>query len=305
MIVLVTGSTGLVGRAFQRIIKNTRHIDNHYYYFVSSKDANLCDPEECDLLYRRVKPDMVVHLAAKVGGLFYNMKHNRDMYVDNMKMNMNIMEASERHKVKKTIVCLSTCIFPDSTTEMHLGDLHQGPPHESNYGYAFAKRNLEVMCRLYNSADNSEYHYVIPCNIYGPEDHFNLVQSHVIPALITRFEQAMDSNNQEVRLFGTGKARRQFVYVDDVVRRILDIIHTKENTKKNTIEFGHVIAPPMEYSIAETAKLIAREVGYTGKIIFDGDTSKDGQYRKYIVSRDTGSWTCLEEGIQETIRKRI
>lgn len=304
MIVLVTGSTGLVGRAFQRIVKSPSYTGCHDYYFVSSKDANLCNPEECDLLYRRIKPDIVVHLAAKVGGLFYNMKHNRDMYVDNMKMNMNIMEASERHNVKKTIVCLSTCIFPDNSTEMHLSDLHQGPPHESNYGYAFAKRNLEVMCRLYNSATTSvggEYHYVIPCNIYGPEDHFNLVQSHVIPALITRFEQAIETNAEVVRLFGTGKARRQYVYVDDVVRSILKVVESA------TIQRGHVIAPPIEYSIAETAKIIAREVGYTGKIVFDGDASKDGQYRKFIVSKEgtQEQWVSLEEGIQETLRKRI
>lgn len=302
MIVLVTGSTGLVGKAFQRIVKNHGYIDNNYY-FVSSKDANLCNPEECDSLYRNIKPDIVVHLAAKVGGLFYNMEHNRDMYVDNMKMNMNIMEASERHKVKKTIVCLSTCIFPDKTSEMHLSDLHQGPPHESNYGYAFAKRNLEVMCRLYNSSSSTgaEFHYVIPCNIYGPEDHFNLVQSHVIPALITRFEQAIETNTDVVRLFGTGRARRQFVYVDDVVRSILNIV---EGT---TIQRGHVIAPPIEHSIAETAKIIAREVGYNGKIVFDGDASKDGQLRKFIVSKEAPhtTWVSLEEGIQETLRKRI
>lgn len=300
MKVLVTGSTGLVGRAFQRLAKIK---PEHEYYFASSKDANLCDPTACDLLYNNFRPDIVVHLAARVGGLFYNIANNRDIYLDNMKMNMNIMESSLKYNVKRTIVCLSTCIFPDSTTEMSLDDLHNGPPHGSNFGYAYAKRNLEIMCRLFNqSLETNRFLYVVPCNIYGPEDHFNnLGRSHVIPALVTRFQNAQDSNETVVTLPGTGAARRQFVYVDDVVRVIMRLIETD-----NVTPIGHVIAPPLEYSIADTAKMIAREVGFQGKVCFDGDTLKDGQYRKYIVSTvPLMNWVSLEEGIQETVRKRI
>lgn len=300
MKVLVTGSTGLVGRGFQRLAKSK---PEHEYYFASSKDANLCDPEACNQLYNNIRPDIVIHLAARVGGLFYNIENNRDIYLDNMKMNMNVMESSLKYNVKRTIVCLSTCIFPDCTGEMTLDDLHKGPPHGSNFGYAYAKRNLEIMCRLFNQGlENKRFFYVVPCNIYGPEDHFNdLARSHVIPALVTRFQTAQDNYETSINLPGTGTARRQFVYVDDVVRVIMRLM--EQSTLSET---GHVIAPPLEYSIADTAKIIARQVGFTGKILFDRDASKDGQYRKYIVSTVPHMhWMSLEDGIQETLRKRI
>src|SRR6056300_1413163 len=177
MSTLITGSTGLVGSALKNFFPNA--------ICVSSKDANLTDPESTFRLIQAYKPDIVIHLAANVGGLFKNMNDNVDMFTKNIYINTNIVDACVKNQVTKFIGCLSTCIFPaEIEYPIHENVLHDGEPHESNFGHGYAKRMLEVHCRAVSEQYGYKYKCVIPTNIYGPHDNFSLIDGHVIPALI-------------------------------------------------------------------------------------------------------------------------
>jgi GDP-L-fucose synthase len=183
--VLVTGGTGLVGKALQRIVKLLDLDNQEQWVFLSSKDADLRDPAQTELLFSKYKPNYVIHLAAFVGGLFKNIKYKVEFWRYNTIMNENILHYSHKYNVEKVISCLSTCIFPDKTTyPIDETMIHDGPPHQSNEGYAYAKRMIDVQNRLYAEEYGCKFTSVIPTNIYGPNDNFHLEDSHVIPGLI-------------------------------------------------------------------------------------------------------------------------
>ena len=182
MKILVTGGSGLVGSALKRISKN---YSNYQLIFVSSKDYDLTQLSQTRLMLIKIEPDCVIHLAANVGGLYKNMNKKVDIFEQNLIMNYNIVKCCFELKINKLIACLSTCIFPDKTLyPINEDNLHQGEPHFSNEGYAYAKRMLEVHIRKYREQYNKDYFCITPCNIYGPNDNFNLEDSHVIPGLI-------------------------------------------------------------------------------------------------------------------------
>ena len=149
------------------------------------------DRESSRAVFEKYKPAYVIHLAAKVGGLFNNMAHKVEFYNDNIIMNMNVMELCREFKVKKLISCLSTCIFPDKTTyPIDETMIHTGPPHYSNEGYAYAKRMIEVMDRLYAEEYGCHFTAIVPTNIYGPYDNYEIEGGHVVPGLIHKFYKA-------------------------------------------------------------------------------------------------------------------
>jgi len=188
---------------------------------LSSKDCSLTDPKEIDELFLREKPTHVIHLAAKVGGLFMNLKYKAEMWSDNVLMNENLLRACHKHKVQKLVSCLSTCIFPDKTTyPIDETMLHNGPPHCSNEGYAYAKRMIDVASRCYREQYGDNFVTVVPTNIYGPYDNFNLEDSHVLPALIHKCYLAKQ-NGGTFNVRGTGTALRQFIYSKDLGRIML------------------------------------------------------------------------------------
>lgn len=191
--VLVTGGTGLVGKAIEAVV-NEENVSNETWYFASSKDADLRDRASTKALFDRIKPTHVIHLAAMVGGLFRNLKYKVEFYRENILINDNVMECSHEIGVVKLVSCLSTCIFPDKTSyPIDETMIHNGPPHHSNAGYAYAKRMIDVMNKAYN-----EQHYggaarftsIIPTNIYGPHDNYRCVfTDHIslIPPNTVRF----------------------------------------------------------------------------------------------------------------------
>jgi len=188
--VVVTGGTGLVGRAVQAVVSEDGHAGENWV-FLGSKDGDLRSMQATKAVFDKHKPTHVLHLAAFVGGLFRNLKYKVDFYRDNMLMNDNVMECSKAYNVK-LVSCLSTCIFPDKTTyPIDETMIHNGPPHKSNEGYAYAKRMLDVMNHCYLDQHGCKFTSVVPTNIYGPHDNFNIQDGHVIPGVLYMLSLAL------------------------------------------------------------------------------------------------------------------
>ena len=284
---LLTGAGGLVGSTITAPLKvyGGDHLD-------------LRDRDRVSIYFRTHNPEVVIHTAAKVGGLGANTNSMSDFYRDNILINTNVLDASQRTGVKKVISFLSTCIFPDKTTyPLTEAMLHNGPPHPSNFGYAYAKRMLDVQSRAIATQYGLNYSCVIPTNIYGPKDNFSLKTGHVIPSLIHKCYLAKRDNTDFV-VWGSGKPLREFIYSQDVGKLVQLLLN---------IPFDSVIlSPSEEVSIGRVAEIIANAMGFKGKIVYD-TTKSDGQFRKPTCNKKLQSlipdyeFTPLEEGIQFTV----
>ena len=293
--ILVTGGSGLVGSALKSISSQF----DYSFIFMDSKKCNLLDYQETTRVFNEIKPDYVIHLAANVGGLFKNMDQPVKMLEDNLLMNINVLKASYAAGVRNLIACLSTCVFPDKIRfPINESMLHNGPPHSSNEGYAYAKRILETQCKCYSSEYGVNYNCVIPTNVYGPHDNFNLFDSHVIPGLIHRCYLAKKESIPFI-VRGTGTPLRQFIYSEDLATLIMEILVSGSND-------SFIISPSEEYSIKEVASLISSAFDYDN-IVFDSGFS-DGQHRKtadnskLIKHFGRFEFTELKTGIEETVR---
>ena len=271
MKVLVTGSSGLVGSA----IKNISPDYPYDFIFVSSKDADLTDYMQTYRLFSKHKPDYVIHLAACVGGLFKNMNYKVDMFEKNTLINFNVVKYSHTFKVKKLVCCLSTCIFPDKTTyPINETMLHDGPPHSSNDAYAYAKRMLEIHCKTYQDQFDDNFICVIPTNIYGPNDNYNLEDGHVIPALTQRCYLAK-KEGKPFRVLGSGTPLRQFVYSDDLAKLFMWTLENYNEKESLILSVGE----KNEVAIKDIALEIAKSFDYEHMMEFDTRYS-DGQFKK-------------------------
>ena len=196
----------MVGRCFQgdKFIK------------VNHKACDLTDPRQVEVMFNSIRPDAVIHCAAKVGGLQANITQKGDFFYQNIMMNTNVIESARKSGVKKLISFLSTCVFPN-VVEYPLSPekIHLGKPHYSNDAYAYAKRMSDIQIQAYREQFGCEYFSVIPTNIYGPGDNYNLQNGHVVPTLIHKFYLAK-KNNTPVEIWGTGKPLREFIYSEDV-----------------------------------------------------------------------------------------
>tara|TARA_A200000113_G_C8825121_1_gene341841 strand:- start:376 stop:1311 length:936 start_codon:yes stop_codon:yes gene_type:complete len=299
MKVLVTGGTGLVGSAIKSICSNY----DHDFVFLSSKSGDLSILSEVYRIFEEHKPDIVIHLAACVGGLYKNMNENGTMFERNILINTNVLKCCVKYKVKKTLSCLSTCIFPANTTyPINEYMLHTGPPHNSNEGYSYAKRMLDVQSRMYRQQYNMKFITVIPTNIYGPYDNYNFYNAHVIPALIHKCYLAK-ANNTPFMVMGSGKPLRQFIYSVDLAQLIL---WSLENYDDST---PLILSPSEkdEISIGVVARLIAKSFNYEKHIMFQPEFS-DGQYKKtadnsrLIQKIGSFNFTKIEKGIDLSVK---
>jgi GDP-L-fucose synthase len=285
---LITGGTGLVGSALKDL-----GIDDYYCIFLSSKTCDLTDFTTTYKLFENVKPEYVIHLAACVGGLFKNMTQKVKMLEDNLAINTNVLKCSKMFGVRRLVACLSTCIFPDNIEyPITVEKLNDGPPHDSNSGYAYAKRILEFQCRTYNQTFGTNFVCVVPTNMYGPHDNFHPDDSHVIPALIRACHMAKIQGKPFV-VRGSGKPLRQFMYSGDFARFLLKTLESK-------LRETSIIAPSEEFSICELAHYIKEAIGYDDPVTFD-ESFSDGQYRKTVVGTQDFDFTSLEDGIQKTV----
>lgn len=300
MRILVTGGSGLVGSAIK---KASIEYTNYEFIFVNSLDINLLNYNDTLNYFKNSKPDIIIHLAANVGGLFKNMSQPASMFEQNMLINSHVLKATHECGIDKLIACLSTCIFPDDCTyPIDETMLHLGPPHSSNAPYAYAKRMLEIGCEAYSKQYGHKYFCIIPTNIYGPNDNFNLEDSHVIPGLIHKCFLAKQSNSKFI-VSGTGKPLRQFIYSYDLAECILWTMEKYNSTNSIILSPD----PDSEISIEQVARLIAREFDYEHMMEFDTSKS-DGQYKKTASNKlfrelNPGfQFTDIEYGINVTVK---
>lgn len=257
---LVTGGSGLVGSAIESNFKP------------SSEYVNLMNVEDIIRYITRNKIDSIIHCAAKVGGIKANSDHLGEFFYKNVIMNTNLLHAAHEAGVKKVVSFMSTCVFPDDVEyPLTPCQIHMGEPHPSNYAYAYAKRMLEVQSRAYRDQYGSNFITVIPCNIYGPNDNFNLDSGHVIPSLIHKCYLAKQ-NNTDFEIWGTGRAYREFIYSKDVAYIAQWVLENYDSYEPL------IISPDEEICIATIAQEIAWRMGFEGNIVYNG--MRDGQLKK-------------------------
>ncbi|KAH9974099.1 hypothetical protein BGW80DRAFT_202603 [Lactifluus volemus] len=309
-VILVTGGSGLVGYAIQRVI-DTEPLGSRFgkrpnetWVFLGSKDGDLRDPEQTKRIFDRYKPTHIIHLAALVGGLYRNMRYKLSFLRDNMLINDNVLHCSKEAGVTKVISCLSTCVFPDDVEyPLDESKVHLGPPHESNYGYAYAKRMVDVANRAYHEEFGCNFTSAIPTNVFGPNDNFDLEDSHVIPALIRKCIQAKQNNTPFV-VFGSGKPLRQFIYSYDLAKLFIWQLREYNDIEPVILSVGE----DEEVSIKQVADAIVAAVGFQGEYKFDSSRA-DGQFRKPASNKkllsligDNFKFTPFENALRETVQ---
>jgi GDP-L-fucose synthase len=264
------------------------------------REFDLRSKKQTQMLLNYYRPKEVIHTAAKVGGIMSNMKNKACYFYDNLMINTNIIEECKNYNVEKLVVFLSTCIFPDEVQyPLTESKIHDGPPHDSNYGYAYSKRMADIQLRSIREQYNLNYKSVIPTNIYGENDNFSLSEGHVIPMLIHRMHLAKE-NNKDFIVWGTGKPKREFIYSKDVAELTEWVIDNYK--EKEPIIFSN----SQEVSIEDLVDLLVQEFNFKGRVIFDKD-KPDGQFRKPSDNHKIKKYipdfkfTPIEKGLKNTI----
>ncbi len=290
--ILVTGGSGLVGKHLKDILPDA--------VYISSKDYDLTDLQQVRDMMSEYNPSVVIHLAARVGGILDNMTYPVDYLEENVLMNTNVLKASHEFDVDRVIAILSTCIYPDKvdTYPMVEEDLFNGPPTPSNFSYGFAKRCMAAHIDSYVKQYDKKWSYLIPCNLYGEHDKYEEHNSHFVSALIRKIHEA----DNEIQLWGTGKPLRQFMYGGDLARIIKYIMD-------NDIVENLNVAPEEVYSIDEIAN-IAKSSCFKPELLVNYDYDKpDGQYRKDVDSSKLlkllkdFKFISLSDGITKTYKR--
>jgi len=287
--ILVTGGRGLVGSEFigDQYIKPT------------SKEYDL---RNTDQTYRLMLKgfDSVIHCAAKVGGVGGNMTYKGEFFYDNIMMNTNVIEAARISGVKNLVAFLSTCVFPDKVDyPLTEKKIHLGPPHTSNDAYAYAKRMTDIQIRAYKEQYGLNYKSVIPSNIYGPNDNYDIINGHVLPSLIHKCFLARE-NNTPLTIWGSGKPLREFIFSRDVAKLTEWVL---ENYNEDE---PIILSTSEEISIMNIVDMIVELMNFKGEVIFDS-TKPDGQFRKPSDNSKIKyylpdfKFTPIYDGLKETI----
>lgn len=295
---LITGANGLVGSQFTGDV-----------IAITSKVGDLRESKVVDSIIdfytdkerqKEYAVDKIIHCAAKVGGVGGNMKYKGEFFYDNIMINTNIIESARKHGVKKLVAFLSTCVFPnDVEYPLTESKIHLGAPHFSNDAYAYAKRMAEVQIRAYREQYGLNYTSVIPTNIYGPNDNFDIENGHVIPSLIHKCYMARE-NNTDLVIWGSGKPLREFIYSKDVAELALWVLENYNEPEPI------ILSTSEEISIKDVVSVIVEAMNFKGNVIFD-KTKPDGQFRKPSDNSKLMSYlpdfkfTPFDVGIKETV----
>ncbi|WP_297689130.1 GDP-L-fucose synthase [Ferrovibrio sp.] len=295
--VWVAGHRGLVGSALVRRLQ----YENCTILTAPRQQLDLRQPEQVSLWLRETHPQAVIVAAAKVGGIHANDSRPAEFLYDNLMIEANIVEAAHQHRVEKLVFLGSSCIYPRLAPQpLRESALLTGPLESTNEWYAIAKIAGIKLCQAYRRQYDCDFISVMPTNLYGPGDNFDTMQGHVIPALMAKIHQAKVSGAETVDVWGSGRALREFLYVDDAADGIVHIL--KHYSAAEHVNLG----TSEEISIRDLAGLLARVIGYRGKLTFD--TSKpDGTPRKVVdTTRLHGlGWqaaTALQPGLEQTYR---
>lgn len=296
--ILITGGAGFLGSHIvdQLLMQG---VDNSQLIIPRSKDLDLRIWENC---VKAVKgKDIVIHLAAKVGGIGFNQNYPGELFYDNAIMGIQLIEAARQEGVEKCVILGTVCAYPKFTPVPFSEDeLWNGYPEETNAPYGIAKKALLVQAQAYRQQYGFNAIYLLPVNLYGPRDNFNPESSHVIPALIKKFVEAVRENKPSVDVWGTGAASREFLYVEDAARAI--VLATERYNKPEPVNIG----AGKEISIKDLVTIIKEQTGFTGEIHWD--TSKpDGQPRRCLVTsqaeKEFGfvAQMPFDEGLRQTV----
>jgi len=295
--ILVTGGAGFLGSVIcNKLQKFTSHI-----YAPRSSSFDLTQKSEVSSLLKQIKPDLIIHCAAKVGGIGANKENPASFFYDNLMMGVNIIHEAHLNKVAKTVIIGTICSYPKYTTvPIKEADFWKGYPEETNAPYGLAKKVLAVQAEAYQQQFGFKSIYLMPTNLYGPKDNFDDKSSHVIPALIKKFFFAKQRGDKEVVVWGDGSPTREFLYVEDAADGIILACEKHDNCRPVNL------AGSGEVSIAALARNIANIVGYQGSIVFDASKPNGQPRRKLDGTLAANSFgfvasTSLEQGLKNTI----
>jgi len=296
--VIVTGGAGFLGSYIMEKLKE-RECKNIFIPMV--EDYDLTKEKNVIRLYQDYPADIIIHLAAVVGGIGANRENPGKFFYDNLVMGAMLMEYARQFKVGKFVALGTICAYPKFTpVPFKEEDLWNGYPEETNAPYGLAKKMMLVQSQAYRAQYGFNSIFLLPLNLYGPRDNFNPKSSHVIPALIRKFMEAKDKGEEEVVCWGTGIATRGFLYVEDAAEGIL--LATEKYNKSEPVNLGS----DLEISIRDLAELIAKFTGFQGKIIWDS-TKPDGQPRRKLdtskAEKEFGFKAKMDfkEGLKRTI----
>ncbi len=296
--VMVTGGAGFLGRF---VVDRLRQFQDVEVFVPRSADYNLINAEDIERLFLETRPDMVIHLAAVIGGIGANQKAPGKFFYDNLMMGVQLIEQARLHDVKKFVALGTVCAYPKFTpTPFREDDLWNGYPEETNAPYGLAKKMMLVQAQSYRQQYGFNTIFLLPANLYGPGDNFDPESSHVVPALIRKCIEARERGDQFVEAWGTGRASREFLYVSDCADGVLRAAADYDDAEPVNLGTGN------EISIAELLELIARFTNFHGEIRWQSD-KPDGQPRRRLdVSRALEKFGFraqipLEEGLRRTV----
>jgi GDP-L-fucose synthase len=296
--VIVTGGAGFLG---SHVVARLRRLGCRDVVVPRSREYNLIEKDAIASLYRAVRPDLVIHLAAVVGGIGANLKHPGKFFYDNAIMGIQLIEQARLFGIAKFVIAGTACAYPKFTPVPFREEaLWDGYPEETNAPYGLAKKMLLVQSQAYRQEYGFNSIYLLPVNLYGPGDNFDPPSSHVIPALIRKFVEAVERGNQEVPAWGTGSASREFLYVEDAAEGV--VLAAQLYNKSEPVNLGS----GAEIPIRDLAELIAELCGYNGRIVWDA-SRPDGQPRRRLdtsrAHREFGfrAKTEFRDGLRRTI----
>ncbi len=296
--IYIAGHNGMAGSAIYRKLK-----EKGYYNFVvrSSKELDLTSQIDVEMFFKKEKPDIVILAAAKVGGIMANIQSPATFLYDNLMIQSNVINSAYKNGVKKLVFLGSSCIYPrDCPQPMKEEYLMDGKVEPTNESYAIAKIAGMKMCEMYNRQYGTDFISIMPCNLYGIGDNFDPLRSHVVAATIRKIHEAKISNSSTVTIWGTGKARRELLFVDDMADACVFLLETYSGNEFFNVGSG------FDVSISELSLLIKEIVGYHGDLVYD-TTKPDGMPQKLmdcskLTQKGWSYKTDLRSGLEKTYK---